>query len=47
MKKEEVDVRLKIREYERSLIDFLFSGREDEDDRQLADMYMYEDQGGQ
>ena len=47
--KEKIETNRKIREYQRELINWLYPNPNDDrgDERQLADMYMYEDQGGQ
>jgi len=46
--KDKVETRRKIREYQRDLLNWLYGDEDNRgDDRQLHDMYIYEDQGDQ
>lgn len=46
--KEKIETNRKIRDYQRELINWMYPDQDERgDERQLADMYMYEDQGGQ
>ena len=47
--KEKLDLKQKIRDYEYDLLKWMYGNddqRERGDERQLAEIYMYEDQGG-
>jgi len=44
--KDKIETNRKIREYQRELLAWLYPAQDERgDERQLADMYMYEDQG--